>query len=422
VIVKVIVDKSLQIGFSETPWVNEIDFTHATGTITERLFNFWYKEPKKYSTILLTELLGNIDHNDTNAIYELSDIDWHLLKDHHKEKFVKDRNILISNSNEAFLYGLQFTSSYHLQERTTIDVNNDFFNMSELASKFIVVWDNFDTTWNKKYPHINFVRTDSFLLEAIAHVDNVTDRWIKDVNGTVTNTSKTKGGSFRDYAPWIEKIYNFRVGYEQFIEKNLSNINDKKHDFVCLFGFQKPHREDLWNKMQVENMQEFNIVGSYDKRFQNALYEPTDTNTFVRNSKVITNDRSIAYEWITDAKVWIANETWWEGSNAGLKHITEKTYKPIQYGLPFIVNGSYGSLEFLEELGFKSYRDIFGDYIVEDDFIKTNKNIINILKDMNNIIDRNEKYLRACALHNWRRLLQMSIEQRLNSVEAQIWN
>ena len=56
-IVKVIVDKSLQIGFSETPWVNEIDFTHATGTITERLFNFWYKEPKKYSTILLTELL-----------------------------------------------------------------------------------------------------------------------------------------------------------------------------------------------------------------------------------------------------------------------------------------------------------------------------------------------------------------------------
>ena len=41
---------------------------------------------------------------------------------------------------------------------------------------------------------------------------------------------------------------------------------------------------------------------------------------------------------------------------------------------------------------------------------------------MNNIIDINEKYLRACALHNWRRLLQMSIEQRLNSVEAQIWN
>ena len=98
-IVKVIVDKSLQIGFPETPWINEIDFTHATGTITDRFFNFWYKEPKKYSTILLTELLGNIDHNDTDAIYELSDIDWHLLKDHHKEKFVKDRNILISNSN-----------------------------------------------------------------------------------------------------------------------------------------------------------------------------------------------------------------------------------------------------------------------------------------------------------------------------------
>ena len=52
-IVKVIVDKSLQIGFPETPWINEIDFTHATGTITDRFFNFWYKEPKKYSTILI---------------------------------------------------------------------------------------------------------------------------------------------------------------------------------------------------------------------------------------------------------------------------------------------------------------------------------------------------------------------------------
>ena len=91
-------------------------------------------------------------------------------------------------------------------------------------------------------------------------------------------------------------------------------------------------------------------------------------------------------------------------------------------GRPFNKTEFFKIIEFLEELGFKSYRDIFGDYIVEDDFIKTNKNIINILKDMNNIIDRNEKYLRACALHNWRRLLQMSIEQRLNSVEAQIWN
>ena len=36
----------------------------------------------------------------------------------------------------------------------------------------------------------------------------------------------------------------------------------------------------------------------------------------------------------------------------------------------FLVNGAYGTLEYLEDLGFKSYRDIFGDYIVERRFRK----------------------------------------------------
>mgnify|MGYP003318920614 CR=1 FL=1 len=89
--------------------------------------------------------------------------------------------------------------------------------------------------------------------------------------------------------------------------------------------------------------------------------------------------------------------------------------------VPFI-NGAYGSLEYLEDIGFKTYRDVFGDYIVKDDFRKTNENIIEILKDLHPYIKDKVDYITSCALHNWNRLLQMTIEQRLQSIEAKLWN
>ena len=90
--------------------------------------------------------------------------------------------------------------------------------------------------------------------------------------------------------------------------------------------------------------------------------------------------------------------------------------------MPFIINGAYGSLEYLEDMGFKTYRDVFGDYIVKDDFRKTNENIIEILKDLHPYIKDKVDYITSCALHNWNRLLQMTIEQRLQSIEAKLWN
>ena len=70
----------------------------------------------------------------------------------------------------------------------------------------------------------------------------------------------------------------------------------------------------------------------------------------------------------------------------------------------FLVNGAYGTLEYIEDLGFKSYRDVFGDYIVENDSKKTNDNIIEIVKDIHPILKDSVDYITKCALHNWNRL------------------
>ena len=72
----------------------------------------------------------------------------------------------------------------------------------------------------------------------------------------------------------VSKYTNYRVAYDKFIEQNLSSLNAKRHDFVCLFGYNKTHREDLFNKMKENKLVDDNVVGSYDPRYPNAKYEP----------------------------------------------------------------------------------------------------------------------------------------------------
>lgn len=410
-IIRVIVQNQYKEELQDNEWFADMgDWRSAEGYASSKLFGFW-RNSYEYGTILMSELLEN-DIKDDNQIYEVSDIEWYLLKDDAKEEFCNGRNILISNTAEAFLYGLSKSDKYDLVDHT-IPINLNYFDKTELAKKFIVVWDNINKTIPQMYPHIQFINSDWFLLEAISHLDSVTSRWQKSPEGATT-----KINPMETYAPWIKKLPNFAYGYDKFIEQNLTNIDAKQHDFICLFGFEKPHRRNLFDKMSENNLVHDNVVGSYDPRYPNAKYEPTDMS--VRDGVRGLNDRIIAPQWIQDCKVWVSNETWWEGTKAHLGHITEKTYKPIQYGMPFLVNGAYGTLEYLEDLGFKSYRDIFGDYIVKDDLEKTNDNIINILKNLHNYL--NEDYIKKCAVHNWHRLEQMSVEQRLQQVEAKLWN
>ena len=417
-IVRVIIQEQYKNPLEDNEWFVDMgDWRNAEGYVSSKLFG-WWRLKYDYSTILMSELLDNGIKNDDH-LYEISDIEWFLLKDTTKAQLVEGRNILISNSAEAFLYGMSETHKMLLDD-PHLNLNSEYFNMSEDAKRFVVAWDNIDPTIPNMYPHIDFVNTDWFLLEAISHVDTVTDRWVKEVNGIQQNTSTTRSNPIESYAPWLVNIPNYRVAYDKFIEQNLSSLNAKRHDFVCLFGYNKPHREDLFNKMKENKLVDDNVVGSYDPRYPNAKYEPTELG--VRDGVRGLNDRTVAIQWITNCKVWIANETWWEGNGAHQGHITEKTWKPVQYGLPFLVNGAYGTLEYIEDLGFKSYRDVFGDYIVENDFKKTNDNIIEIVKDIHPILKDSVDYITKCALHNWNRLHQMTVEQRLHQIEVKLWN
>ena len=51
------------------------------------------------------------------------------------------------------------------------------------------------------------------------------------------------------------------------------------------------------------------MSGSYDPKISNANMSPIELGG--RDGARGLNDRTVAIQWITNCKVWIANETWW---------------------------------------------------------------------------------------------------------------
>jgi hypothetical protein len=98
--------------------------------------------------------------------------------------------------------------------------------------------------------------------------------------------------------------------------------------------------------------------------------------------------------------------------------INEKTLKPIACLQPFIVNGMPGSLAHLHELGFKTFSEWWDEsYDSEIDFVKRTDKIIDIVTDLtklthNNLIDM-LRDMNDVLLHNRNHLVKLPREHSI---------
>tara|TARA_E500000318_G_scaffold111387_1_gene129799 strand:+ start:493 stop:1674 length:1182 start_codon:yes stop_codon:yes gene_type:complete len=119
-------------------------------------------------------------------------------------------------------------------------------------------------------------------------------------------------------------------------------------------------------------------------------------------------------ELFESAFVWIACETMHEQDGI---FITEKTWKAIAYGKPFLLNGDAGSLEYLRSIGYKTF-DQFWDESYDNansvDKIKMISNIVENLcsKDITEIKDMYNKMLPTLK-HNQKMLIENSQHDNL---------
>jgi hypothetical protein len=88
------------------------------------------------------------------------------------------------------------------------------------------------------------------------------------------------------------------------------------------------------------------------------------------------------------------------------QHLTEKTFKPIAMGMPFVLSAPQGSLAYLRQYGFKTFDSVWSESY--DQSVDDNLRVLrlsNLLKklDKQSEQEKNEMFRKCIPIieHNW---------------------
>lgn len=307
---------------------------------------FYGKSIDSYNSYCITpEELVHIESDiDDNYYFEVTCFAWYCMRK--GDSVLDNKNVIISHDSEAWIPGLDIIPG--LLPNLSIIQDFYFFEHFKRFRSCTVLCDNVDPRANKLNSNLKFVPTWSFLSE------------------------------FSNRAINQEEVKHVRDS----IPRNIKSF--KKYKYISLLGKTRLHRTDFYNKVKNTELESVGILGAVPGHYDNI--RPVGETLF-------KNDREVNLDWVRDARFWISHETHHEYSSCNYKisQLTEKTFKPIYYGMPFLINGGKYCLIKLEELGFKTFRDIFGDYH-SDSYEETNNNIIKIINSNKLDLDKITEY------------------------------
>jgi hypothetical protein len=116
-----------------------------------------------------------------------------------------------------------------------------------------------------------------------------------------------------------------------------------------------------------------------------------------------------------DSLIYVPTETVYFGQRT---HITEKTFKAIALGMPFILVAAAGSLEYMRSYGFRTFGDVWDEsYDTETDDIKRLEKIAALLRDIDGLSDQEryqiQKHVLPAVQHNWNHYYHGGLERVL---------
>ena len=127
-----------------------------------------------------------------------------------------------------------------------------------------------------------------------------------------------------------------------------------------------------------------------------------------------------------DSLLYLVTETVATGQR---HHLTEKTFKPIALGMPFIIVGTKGSLRYLRSYGFRTFEDIWDEsYDDAEDDVRIER-IASLLRSLDELpTDAKQNLFDQCQEiieHNWNHfygggfeaVLWTELNEMLNEIE-----
>lgn len=299
-----------------------------------------------------------LDNNyDLDAYLELSAGHWFMLKD---RSWAKGKNIIITNMHEAWLTGMPYS-----KELPNNEIDLSVVEDCKLANHCIIVRDN-----ASKIDGVDCVPSHAFYIDTRNY--------------------------YKTYAPWCDDLRSFS-------EDNISKLGTKPKQYIALLGHEKPHRTDFHKKILASGVDGY--VGGFEDYGRIEFDNPQYYGDFY------LKDRFLAKEWFTNTEVWVSHETHyiWKGMNpdAMCSPLTEKVWKPIAFGMPFLLNASNDCLQRINEMGFNNFTEVFGNYHT-DDYATTNDNIIDILKNYKSF---DLEKIKSICIHNFNHFENMTAEK-----------
>ena len=206
--------------------------------------------------------------------------------------------------------------------------------------------------------------------------------------------------------PWTERIIQ-----KTFFSANRIIGGLRQHRVLMLYHFSRLGLADNWISASavcpVENKSIEEIAGHYQNQYPDIidvigqlnlprLFPGEDT---ARMSSCWLDQ----FDPCAQSLIYHVTETVYSGRRL---HLTEKSFKPIALGMPFILTATAGSLSYLRSYGFKTFGEFWDEsYDLEiDDFVRAEK-VASVLKTLDDLSKQEKQELfQACwpvIEHNW---------------------
>lgn len=173
-------------------------------------------------------------------------------------------------------------------------------------------------------------------------------------------------------------------------DKNYKIEADKRFTFISTIGGPKPWR-DTFVQLLIDNINFDNYILNYNgielkqpSRELDINYNFNDYNSYRVIHQHYTISSSIPINMYNASRLLLVVETTMNNHNEF--HLTEKTLKALITGIPFIIVGSYNFLRHLQDMGFRTFNELWSEeYDNISDIDERMLAIINLLNQINTI-------------------------------------
>jgi len=185
----------------------------------------------------------------------------------------------------------------------------------------------------------------------------------------------------------------------------------RQHRVLMLYHFQRLGMMDNWISASKICPVEHTSIETIALEYQQQYPDIVDTINQISLPKLFPGeDQTLMtscwldnFDLCAETLVYHISETIFTGRR---QYLTEKTFKPIAMGMPFVITGTAGSLAFLRRYGFKTFEGVWDEsYDQETNDILRAERIASLLKSLDELPQDGKQDLFKMALpiikHNW---------------------